>query len=284
MELQDLRYVLPKDPARGPDALRKPLYDHATVSAHEERIIREYHASVDYNLEEWLDTMMSYCHNVAEKIQPQWKRYAGAENLNISPSFAYYMKQDVTDAQLRGVAQHHANNAVAGPFEMEKHGRLFGMGVIANDPYETSVAFVHRMFCEEQGIEWSDQIDGFALVTDAMKDHMRRMFWCKWEFLVPRPAQVAMYLRARDTTKAAKVPTYASQYPRHPSWGMGHGVCFYGTLAECERVYGKTASNSLHTLADEGSMMRCDLMLHYPQDAACSHALVHAFLPDSETI
>lgn len=269
---------------------KRRVWPQATVNDAEQKIIKEIFDPVEKNMEVWLDHLIRYCDNHAEPISELWRRYGGKQGIEVTPSFSYLEDnpEDVDDmtSRIYVLSRNYAHNKNTGPIEFGD--RKFGMGIIANDDYEASVAFVHRMYCDQVGIPFGDRILGFGHVMSAVAEHMRRTFWAKWHYKVPRPIEVAQHLLQKNPQKydggnpaLRLMVKYAATKPQHPSWPMGHGTCYYAAAAECERYYRQPASAELHKMADEGGMLRCDLFLHYPEDAQASFDLVQAFTPDT---
>lgn len=275
----EIGFTLTSDPAHGPDATRKPVFNDSIISETERAKILEHTNLVEFEPEVWYHNMLDYAANTCEPVSPLWQRYAGPPGIDLKTSFAYYADREFNNERIAGLEK-NVTNWHTESCDPTYAPRQFAMGIIRNDAYEPTIAFMHRAYCDELGISFSERMRGFGEVSSKVWDHMRRMFWVKWQFMVPRPAQTAARLYKGNAKHNEKLPQFASSHPNHPSWGAGHATCFFATLAECESHYGRRASNLLHQTADEGGVLRCDLFLHYPQDCAISHALVHAFIPE----
>lgn len=273
-------FYLPPDPAKGPKATIKAVYNNAIVSETEREIIRDVASQTPIDVEAWYWNLLEYAENLCEPVSPLWARYAGRPGLEIKTSFAFSDNHRMNNQRINALGKLNANNTHSNQCDIVASPRQFAMGVIANDDYEPTIAFVHRMYTKEHGIPFGDAINGFAVITDKVAQHMRRMFWAKWEYKVLRPAQAAKYLLKQSGENNLPLPRFASAHPGHPSFGAGHATCFYSALAECEKYYCQTASPMLHQTADEGGVLRCDLFLHYPEDCQFSFDLTHAFIPD----
>lgn len=275
------KFELPPDPAKGRGATIAPVYNNAIISETERAKIRDLAGNIETeDLNDWLNNLFDYAANLCEPVSPMWERYAGRPGLEVSTSFAYSGRPNTFNDDRLKRLKVNAADMHSEKCDIVSSPRQFAMGIIANDDYEPTIAFVHRMFCAEHGVGFGEQIEGFGVIAEKVAHHMRRMFWAKWEYMIPRPAQVMARRVGESGAKNYMLPPFAAPHPGHPSWGAGHATCFYAALAECEKHYRCTGSPMLHQTADEGGMLRCDLFLHYPQDIEFSFRMVHAFVPD----